>query len=407
MKIVDGGITKPIGFEAGAVAAGIKYKDRPDMAVVYSETPCEVAGVFTRNAVKAAPVLWDKRVVESGKKCHTVVINSGIANACTGKAGMDCCEITAQAAAENFDVDCEGVLICSTGVIGMQIPTDKIKLGIEKLVQAKANTAAAAQAAARAIMTTDTHEKEVAVQFNIGEKTVTVAGMAKGSGMIHPDMCTMLGFITTDANISKEALSRALSEDVERSFNMVSVDGDTSTNDTVLLLANGRAGNDKIETDTEEYTLFARALSEVTITLSKMIAADGEGATALLEVIVEGAQTVEQARVIAKSIVTSSLTKTAIAGHDANWGRVLCAMGYSGAELEPQSVTLRFESSAGRVTVFEMGTPVTFDEELATNILSENEVRIVAHLGMGSECAVAWGCDLTHDYISINADYRS
>ena len=301
----------------------------------------------------------------------------------------------------------DAVLVCSTGVIGKQLPIDKIQAGVEKLAEAKKGSIEAGTLAAKAIMTTDTCEKEVAVEFEIGGKMVTIGGMAKGSGMIPPNMCTMLGFITTDAVISKSALQKVLSDDVNDTYNMVSVDGDTSTNDTVLLLANGMAGNDEIVEGTADYEKFAQALHEVNECLAKKIAGDGEGATALFEVNIVGAETKEQAVLLSKSIACSNLTKTAIAGHDANWGRILCAMGYSGAKFDPEKVDLFFESEAGKIQIVENGVGLDFSEEKATEILSQSVVVATANIKMGDAKATAWGCDLTHGYISINADYRS
>lgn len=407
MKIIKGGVTAAKGFEAASTAAGIKYKDRTDMALIYSKKPCKTAGTFTTNVVKAAPVKWDRYVVESGVKSQAVIVNSGIANACTGEEGYGYCKETAEAAAKALGIDAEGVLVGSTGVIGMQMPIEKLKNGIVKLAEGKSKDIESGTLAAKAIMTTDTYEKEIAVTIEVGDRTVTIGGMAKGSGMIHPNMCTMLSFITTDAAISKKALQAALSEDVNDTYNMISVDGDTSTNDTVLLLANGMAKNEKIKYDTEDYKKFAEALHVVNEYLAKKIAGDGEGATALFEVHVTGASTKEQAKIIAKSIVCSNLTKTAIAGHDANWGRILCAMGYSGAEFDPEKVDLFFESKAGKIQICENGTAVAYSEEKATEILSQPEVKAVADIKEGSEKATAWGCDLTHGYIDINADYRS
>lgn len=320
---------------------------------------------------------------------------------------MRCCLETAKAAAEALKIPADGVLIGSTGVIGMQMPIEKLKKGIQILAKEKQSGAVAANAAAKAIMTTDTMEKEVAVTVEIGGKTVTIGGMAKGSGMIHPNMCTMLAFLTTDAVISRKALKAALRADVEETYNMISVDGDTSTNDTVLLLANGMAENPKIKEGTKEFELFAEALHEVNETLAKKMAGDGEGATALFEVKVKGADTKEQAKTLAKSVVCSNLTKAAIAGHDANWGRILCAMGYSGAEFDPEKVDLYFKSSAGELKIIENGVALDYSEEKATEILSMPEVTAIADLGQGEETATAWGCDLTHGYIDINADYRS
>lgn len=407
MKIIEGGVTAAKGFEAASAAAGIKYQDRSDMALIYSKKPCKTAGTFTTNVVKAAPVKWDRSVVESGVKSQAVIVNSGIANACTGEEGYGYCKETADAAAKILGVEAEGVLIGSTGVIGMQLPIDKLKAGIVQLAAGKKGGIASGNLAAKAIMTTDTREKEIAVSFEIGGKTVTIGGMAKGSGMIHPNMCTMLSFITTDAAISKKALQKALSEDVNDTYNMISVDGDTSTNDTVLLMANGMAKNEKIKYGTKEYEKFAEALHVVNETLAKKIAGDGEGATALFEANVIGASTKEQAKVLAKAIVCSNLTKAAIAGHDANWGRILCAMGYSGAQFDPEKVDLFFESKAGKIQIIENGTAVDYSEEKATEILSQPEVKATADIKEGTETATAWGCDLTHGYIDINADYRS
>lgn len=407
MEIIKGGVTAAQGFEAACTAAGLKYKDRTDMALVYSQVPCISAGTFTTNVVKAAPVKWDQKVVASGKKSQAVIVNSGIANACTGAEGYGYCADTAAKAGEVLGIDPEGVLIGSTGVIGRQMPIEKLKAGIEALAAKKTDTLESGTEAAKAIMTTDTAEKELAVTIQAGGRTVTIGGMAKGSGMIHPNMCTMLAFITTDAVITKEALQSALSEDVPDTYNMISVDGDTSTNDTVLLLANGLAGNEEIRTGTEDYDKFKEALHVINEYLAKKIAGDGEGATALFEARVVGAESKEQAKVLAKSIVCSNLTKTAIAGHDANWGRILCAMGYSGAQFDPEKVDLFFESKAGNIQIIENGTAVDYSEEEATRILSEAEVTAVADVKMGSSEASAWGCDLTHGYIEINADYRS
>ena len=407
MKVIEGGVTAAKGFQAAAAAAEIKYQGRTDMALIYSEKPCKTAGTFTTNVVKAAPVKWDRAVVESKVKSQAVIVNSGIANACTGEEGMSYCRETAKEAAKILGVDEAGVLVGSTGVIGMQLPIDRIKAGIAKLADAKKGDLASGTEAAKAIMTTDTEKKEAAVTFEIGGKTVTVGGMAKGSGMIHPNMCTMLSFITTDAKISKKALQKALSTDIEDTYNMISVDGDTSTNDTVLLLANGMADNKKIKVGTPEYDLFLEALHYVNETLAKKMAGDGEGATALFEAKIVGASTKEQAKILAKSIVCSNLTKAAIAGHDANWGRILCAMGYSGAEFDPEKVDLYFESAAGNLKIIENGVALDYSEEKATEILSQPEVTAVADIKEGDEEAAAWGCDLTHGYIEINADYRS
>ena len=407
MQKIKGGVTAAKGFEAAAAAAGIKYQDRADMALIYSEKPCKVAGAFTTNLVKAAPVKWDRNVVDSGMKSQAVIVNSGIANACTGEEGMNYCKETAKEAEMVLGVDARSVLVGSTGVIGMQPPMDRVKDGIRKLADAKKSDLESGTLAAQAIMTTDTKKKEVAVTVEIGDVTVTIGGMAKGSGMIHPNMCTMLAFVTTDAKISRKALQAALSEDVEDTYNMISVDGDTSTNDTVLLLANGAAGNEKIRYGTWEYEEFKSALHYVNETLAKEMAGDGEGATALFEAKIIGADTKEQAKRLAKSIVCSNLTKAAIAGHDANWGRILCAMGYSGAQFDPEKVDLYFESEAGKLKIIENGVALDYSEEKATEILSRPKVTAIADIKEGDVEATAWGCDLTHGYIDINADYRS
>ena len=341
---ICGGVTAAKGFEAAGAAAGVKYKDRKDMALVYSQAPCRLAGVFTSNVVKAAPVLWDRNAVEHSAYGQAVVVNSGIANACTGTAGYECCKRTAEHAAKELGIPMEAVLVASTGVIGMQIPVEKIIAGIEELAKVKSGDIEAGTAAAEAIMTTDTVSKEAAVQFEIDGKTVTVGGMCKGSGMIHPNMGTMLGFVTTDIAISKELLQEALRADVQDTFNMISVDGDTSTNDTLLVLAN---------------------------------------------------------------VICSNLTKAAIFGHDANWGRILCALGYSGVTFDPERIELFFEGENGRIQIYKDGAAADYSEEEATKILSEPEVRVVVDMKMGDFEACAWGCDLTFDYVKINADYRS
>ena len=406
MKVIEGGVTAPKGFSAMGIAAGIK-KDRKDMAMIYSEAKCHAAGTFTTNIVKAAPVKWDQAIVYGNKAAHAVVVNSGVANACTCEEGLGYCKRTAQKAAALFGISENEVLVASTGVIGKQIPIEKIEAGIETMKPMLADTDVAGTLAAEAIMTTDTVKKEVAVTFEAGGKTVTLGGMCKGSGMIHPNMCTMLSFVMTDANISQELLQKALSVSVTDTYNMVSVDGDTSTNDTCLLLANGLAGNPEITQEDEDYKNFCEALDYINTCLAKKMAADGEGATALFEVKVIGAESKEQAVTLSKSIVTSNLTKAAIYGHDANWGRILCAMGYSGAQFDPEKVDLYFESAAGKIKIIENGVATDYSEEEATKILSEKEVTAIADVKMGTFSATAWGCDLTYDYVKINADYRS
>lgn len=407
MEIITGGVTAAKGFLAAGVEAGIKYQNRKDMAMVYSKTPCRAAGVFTTNVVKAAPVLWDKEVVESEWEAQAIVVNSGIANACTGKLGYEYCRETAGAAADALEISPQSVLICSTGVIGMQLPMEKMTEGVRMLAKAIKPGEEAGTDAAKAIMTTDTRNKHVAVKVTIGGKEVTIGGMCKGSGMIHPNMCTMLAFVTTDVNISKKLLQEALSADVQDTFNMVSVDGDTSTNDTLLVLANGQAGNPEITEKGADYDTFVEALHYVNETLAKKIAGDGEGATALFEVKVIHADNKEDAKTLAKSVITSSLTKAALFGHDANWGRILCALGYSGAKFDPEAIELYLESSAGKILIFKDGMAADYSEEEATRILSCSEVTALVDMKMGEAEATAWGCDLTYDYVKINADYRS
>ena len=389
------------------VHAGIKKDQKNDMAMIYSRVPCIAAGTFTTNQVKAAPVLWDQKMIYETPYSQAVVCNSGVANACTGEEGMDYCSEMAEIAAEELGIKKNMVLVASTGVIGQQLPIDKIRHGIKMLAPKLRSDQEGGHLAAQAIMTTDTVPKEIAYSFQIGEHTVKIGGMCKGSGMIHPNMCTMLGFITTDINISKHLLYEALSSDVQDTYNMVSVDGDTSTNDTVLLLANGLAGNPKITEKNEDYERFVEALHAVNEFLCKKIAGDGEGATALFEVQVIGGESKEQAKTLAKSIVSSNLVKAMIYGHDANCGRILCAMGYSCARFNPSIVDIYFESRAGKLKIVENGIPTHYSEEKATKILSEQEVTAIADVKMGTCQATAWGCDLTHDYVSINADYRS
>ena len=408
MNIIDGGVTAPKGFKAAGVRAGIKPSaTKKDMAMIASTVPCSVAGTFTTNVVKAAPVKWDSMVVHSSGSASAVVVNSGIANACTGEEGYNWCAQTAAKAAELIDVSAENVLVASTGVIGAKMPMDVICEGIEKLVPALSESREAAHSAAEAILTTDTKTKEIAVQTEIGGTTVTVAGMCKGSGMICPNMATMLCFVTTDAAISGKMLQAALSENVQDTFNMISVDGDTSTNDSVLLLANGLAQNDPITAPGPGLDAFKEALNEVMVFLCKKIAGDGEGCTCLFEVRVTGAASKCDAKTLAKSVVKSSLTKAAIYGHDANWGRILCALGYSGVQFDPEKVDIWFSSKAGTIKIVENGISTGYSEEEATKILSEEEVTATADIHCGSYEATAWGCDLTYDYVKINADYRS
>lgn len=404
---INGGVTAPKGFLASGLNAGIKNQTKKDMAMVFSSTPCAAAGVFTTNLVKAAPVKWDKEIVTTSPYVQAVVVNSGIANACTGAEGLGYCADTAAEAAAALNIPKTAVLVASTGVIGKQLPIDKIKSGVTALSKVLGSSREDAKLAAEAIMTTDTKSKEVACTLELDGKQVTVAGMCKGSGMIHPNMCTMLCFVTTDAAISHELLQKALSEDVVDTFNMISVDGDTSTNDTVLVMANGQAENTPITKEGEDYKTFCEALHFIMIELSKKIAGDGEGCTCLFEATVIGAKDKNQARTIAKSVVCSSLTKAAVFGHDANWGRILCAMGYSGAQFDPEVVDIWLESKAGTIKIVENGIATDYSEETATKILSEEEVIAKMDIKEGNETATAFGCDLTYEYVKINGDYRS
>ena len=407
MKIIDDGtVTLPKGFYGAGGHVGIK-KEKKDLALIYSEVDALAVGTFTQNVVKAAPVLWDKMVVENYDSARVIAINSGVANACTGDEGIYNNELFASKVADNFGVKKEEVLICSTGVIGKQLPMDKIIEGIAKVKALLNNDQKSGEIVAQSIMTTDTKPKHIAVTIELGGKIVTIGACCKGSGMIHPNMATMLGFITTDCNISKELLNKALKEIIADTFNMVSVDRDTSTNDTVLLLANGLANNEKITSENDDYYKFKEALYYVNEYLAKAIAGDGEGATKLLEVQVHGANSIKQDKVIAKSVCTSPLVKTAVYGNDANWGRLLCAMGYSGEEFDPYNVDLSIASEYGTLQLVTKGMATDYSEELATKILSSSEVKAIIDIHNGEYKATAWGCDLTYDYVKINADYRS
>ena len=407
MKEITGGITAAKGFKAASCEAGIKYKDRTDMALIYSTEPCVCAGTFTSNVVKAACVQWDKKIVESGSTMQAVVINSGIANACTGKEGFDACEAVAKAVEKSLGVAYLSVGVASTGVIGMQLPVDKMTLGVSKMSESLDDSIEAGTAASKAIMTTDTVNKEIAVTFDIDGKEITLGGMSKGSGMIHPNMCTMLAFLSTDLKIEKSLLQEAVKDVVADSFNMITVDGDTSTNDTLLCMANGLAGNDCISEKNDNYKKFKEALSYVCTFLAKKMASDGEGATKLFEAKVVNAKSKADARTLSRAIVGSNLSKAAIYGCDANFGRFLCAMGYSGAIFDQNDVELFFESVNGKIEVSHMGTPLDFDEDKALQIMKADAVTVLVDMHEGNESATAWGCDLTYDYVKINADYRS
>ncbi len=407
MELIKGGVTSAKGYKAACAAAGIKYKGRTDMAMVVSDVPAVCAGTFTSNVVKAACVKWDMDIVKSGRKMSAVVVNSGIANACTGKEGLDACKATADAAAGALGIDANSVAVASTGVIGMQLPVDKLTAGVKAMAPVLSDTAEAGTDASKAIMTTDTINKEIAVSFDYNGKTVTVGGMSKGSGMIHPNMCTMLGFLCSDANVTADTLQKILSAVVKDTFNMITVDGDTSTNDTLLIMANGLACNDLIDGPGEGYDKLYDAVNSVCEYLAKRMAGDGEGATKLFEAKVVHAKSKDDARTMARAVVGSNLSKAAVYGNDANFGRFLCAMGYSGAEFDENDVELFFRSDKGELKVFDHGVPLAFDEEKATEILKSEAVTIFIDMNEGNDYATAWGCDLTYDYVKINADYRS
>ena len=407
-NVISGGVTSAKGYKAAGLRAGVKPgKTNKDMAMIVSDVPAVSAGVFTRNVVKAAPVLVDRDTIYNYETARAVVVNSGNANACTGAQGITNVKATMAEAAQVLGIKAEEVLVCSTGVIGQQLPVDVILKGCHMLPEALSSDVTGGEDAAEAILTTDTCKKQAAVTLELSGKTVTIGAMCKGSGMIHPNMGTMLGFITTDAAITKGLLQKALSDLVEDTFNMVSVDGDTSTNDTVFVLANGLAENELIAEENDDYEAFKEALAYICESLSKQIAGDGEGCTRLFEVTAYGAATKEDAKVLAKSVVTSSLTKAAVFGKDANWGRIICAMGYSGVNFDPEKVDIVLESEEGTLQLVKDGIATDYSEELATKILSANPVKAKVDVHDGEYEATAWGCDLTYEYVSINADYRS
>ena len=403
MKIIQGGVTAAKGYKANGIHAGIrKNKSKKDLALIFSEVPAQTAAVYTTNLVKGAPLTVTKENIKNGI-AQAVICNSGNANTCNANGieiAKEMCNLTAKA----LNLDPSDIVVASTGVIGQPLDLEPIANGMDALVAA---LSADGHPAAEAIMTTDTKSKEVAVEFEIDGKTCRLGGIAKGSGMIHPNMATMLVFLTTDCAIETAMLQKALSGDVQNTFNMTSVDGDTSTNDMVVVLANGLAGNTPITAEGDAFTTFMKALNTVTVALCRMIAADGEGATKMLECKVCGASDLQTAKIAAKSVVCSSLTKAAMFGSDANWGRVLCAIGYSGAQVDVSKVELHFASKAGKILVCENGAGVDFSEELAKKILLEDEIEILIDLHSGDAKATAWGCDLTYDYVKINGDYRT
>lgn len=406
MKKIEGGVTAAKGYQAAAAAAGIKYQGRTDMALVYTASPAVCAGTFTTNVVKAAPVLWDQEIVAKGTPVHAVVLNSGIANACTGAEGKKQNAAMAMSVADCLGVKTEEVLTASTGVIGMQLPLEPLQKGAALLKENLSEGREAAAAAAKAIMTTDTVPKEAAASFEIDGVTVTVGGMSKGSGMIHPDMATMLSVTTTDAAISREDLQDLTGRAVADSFNMISVDRDTSTNDTYLVLANGESGV-TIRKGTKAYEDFKEALHYVSTELAKQMAADGEGATKLFEVKVIHCETEDKAKTLSKSVITSNLVKTAVYGSDANWGRILCALGYAGVPFDPEIIDLTLEAEDTSLVLVQDGVATDYSEEKATELLSQKKVTVICDMKEGDSSATAWGCDLTYDYVKINGDYRS
>lgn len=405
MKIIKGGITAAKGYKVAAASASIKKNGKNDLALIYSEVDATAAGAFTTNAVKAAPVLWDEKVIKN--KIRGIVANSGNANACTSKTGDEHVALEAETYAKCISASKEQILVASTGVIGVLLPIENILNTIQSSSKDLDSSLESGTLAAQAIMTTDTVKKEIAVEFEIDGISVKMGGMAKGSGMIHPNMATLLSFVTTDANISQNLLEKAIKEAVVDSYNMISVDRDTSTNDTAIVLANGLAGNKEINEENENYKTFKDALNYVSVELAKNMAKDGEGATKFIQVNVKGAKTKQDARLLARTVVTSNLTKAAIFGEDANWGRVIAAMGYSGVNFDVNKVKIIFSSKAGEVLVMDNGAPVKFDEDLASKILAQQDIDINAWLQDGQEEATAWGCDLTYDYVKINGDYRS
>ncbi len=406
IKQIEGSVCAARGFRANGVHCGIrKNKIKKDLALIVSEVPATAAAVYTTNLVKGAPLLVTKKHIANGI-AQAVICNSGNANTCNAN-GVEIAEHMSELVAEVAGVKIEDVVVASTGVIGQPLDIAPIKKAMPTLVAGLSSDHLGARAAADAIITTDTVAKEVAVEFEVGGKTCRLGGIAKGSGMIHPNMATMLVFITTDVKISATMLQRALSADIQKTFNMVSIDGDTSTNDMVTVLANGMAGNAEIVADGADFGAFAKALNTVTVQLCRMIAGDGEGATKLLECRVTGAKCPKCAGTVAKSVICSSLLKAAMFGADANWGRVLCAIGYSGAGVDVNKVGVSFRSAKGTVTVCENGAGVEFSEEIAKEILLEKEIEILVSLGEGDAEATAWGCDLTYDYVKINGDYRT
>lgn len=406
MNIIEGGITAPKGFLAAGAHVGIK-KVKKDLAIIYSEKPAVCSAVFTKNLVKAPPLWWCEKLVREEQKIQAIVINSGNANACTGEKGYQDALSMVDTLCECLQIPQTSTLVTSTGVIGVYLPMDKIIPGIKETVKTLSSDEKAAKRCAKAIMTTDTFRKEIAVEIEIKGKKVKIAGIAKGSGMIHPNMATMLGFITTDINISQKLLDKAFKENISDSFNMITVDGETSTNDMAVILANGMAENTLLDKEDEDYEKFRSALEYVTKYLAKQIVKDGEGATKFLECHICHASSKEDARILCKAILNSNLVKTAFFGNDANWGRVLSAMGASGVKFNPNQVKIEFKNDIGEIKLFENGLPLEFDEDFAFKILKQEEIKILIDMNQGDESIVGWGCDLSFDYVKINAEYRT
>lgn len=405
MKILeDKCISDVQGFKAAGIVAGLKQSGKKDLAIIYSEKKAVAAATFTTNKVKAAPVLLNMEYIKN-ENTQAIIINSGQANACTGEKGFEDAKTIAEITAEKLGLNPKEVLQASTGVIGVPIPMDIMKEGIKKICTLK--TDEGGKDAAQAIMTTDTKSKEITIEIVLDGKKVLISGMAKGSGMIKPNMATMLSFVVTDANISKAMLNKAVKESVKDSYNMISVDGDTSTNDMMTCLANGAAENKLIDSQNEDFTVFKEALDFVNKELAKKMARDGEGATKLIEVEVVKAQNIESAKLCAMSVVSSNLVKAALFGGDPNWGRIVCAIGYSGGDFDPNKVDVHFRSTAGEIKVFEQGMNVQFNEELASEILNQDKIVIYINLNQGEYGAKAWGCDLTYKYVEINGEYRT
>ena len=404
MKLIEGGVCAAQGFKANGIHCGIRRNhSKKDLALIVSSVPAAAAAVYTQNLVKGAPLTVTKNNIANGY-AQAVICNSGNANTCNAD-GIEIAEKMCALVQQHTGISATDVVVASTGVIGQPLNLEPIATGMEALTAGLSECGGTP--AAEAIMTTDTVKKEIAVEFTLGGKTCHMGGIAKGSGMIHPNMATMLVFITTDAAISPAMLQKALSNDITKTFNMLSIDGDTSTNDMVTVLANGLAGNEEITAEGEDFTNFMVALNTLTIQLCRTIAGDGEGATKLLECKVSGADTEEAAKIAAKSVICSSLLKAAMFGADANWGRVLCAIGYSGADVDVNKIGVSFQSKAGKVTVCENGAGIPFSEEIAKQVLLEKEIEILVTAGEGAYSATAWGCDLTYDYVKINGDYRT